>query len=139
MERGVLSVKHAYFPLAIIGLALAAGIAMAQPERDFSGSWRLDPARSNINNLNGTGTAVGAEPSFRVEQSASSITITAASQDGGPASVSIYPLDGRSEKYQTGNLLKNTATKWEGDALLVNTIVSVVDTASGNFSIAERW
>jgi type IV secretion system protein VirB10 len=75
-----------------------------------------------------------------VEQSTSSLTIIAASQDGGPAAVSVYPLDGRSERYQTGKLLKNTATKWEGDALLVNTIVN--DTAvSGpeGYSVAERW
>lgn len=130
MEWGVFSVKRAPLPVVAMACLLAAGNVMAQSARDFSGSWKLDPSRSSLK-----GMSVAAEPSFRVEQSASSLTIIAGSQDGGPATVSIYPLDGRSEKYQAGNLLKNSATKWEGDALLVNTIVSGPE----NFSIAERW
>ena len=106
---------------------LAAGAAFAQSDRDFSGSWKLDQSRSDVGGA--------ADLAFRAEQSPTSLTLIAASKDGGPASVSIYPLDGRSEKYQTGELLKNSATKWEGAALLVNTIVSGPE----NYSIAERW
>jgi type IV secretion system protein VirB10 len=104
-----------------------AGSATAQSERDFSGSWKLDPSHST--NLNAP--LVAPEAAFRVEQNASSLSLIA----GSGGAVSIYPLDGRSEKYQAGNLEKNTATKWEGAALLVNTIVSGPE----NYSIAERW
>jgi hypothetical protein len=110
---------------------LAALPATAQQERDFSGSWKLDRSRGSI-----TDTSVPADPSIRVEQSASSVTVIADSPSGGPAAISIYPLDGRSQKYQIGDLQKSAATKWEGDALLVNIIVN---NASSNYTVFERW
>ncbi|HVW09241.1 MAG TPA: hypothetical protein VHC90_11705 [Bryobacteraceae bacterium] len=111
-------------------LSLFAALnAAAQPERDFSGSWTLDRSHSNI-----ADTSVPADASLRVEQSATSVTATA------PASVSIYPLDGRTRKYQTGDLQKSAVTKWEGDALLVNIIVSAPDNnPASNYSVFERW
>jgi len=112
-------------------LLLAALPAAAQTERDFSGSWKLDRSQGSI-----TDTTVPADASIRVEQSASSVTVIAESPNGGPDAVSIYPLDGHSRKYQTGDLQKSSATKWEGDALLVNTIVSG---PSSNYSTFERW
>jgi type IV secretion system protein VirB10 len=116
--------------MALAFLAFA-GTAGAQSDRDFSGSWKLDRAHST----NIDAPYVDAQAAFRVDQNATTLTMTVDSANGGPAVTSIYPLDARSEKYQTGNLQKNTATKWEGAALLVNTIVSGPE----NFSIAERW
>ena len=121
---------HCFAAIAVAFLALA-GTASAQPDRDFSGSWKLDRARST----NTGAPYVDVQPAFRVEQNATTLTVTADASNGGPAVTSTYPLDARSEKYQTGNLLKNAATKWEGAALLVNIIVSGPE----NFSIAERW
>ncbi len=118
--------------LAAVLICTAASLtAAAQSERDFSGSWKLDRSRGSI-----TDTSVPADPSIRVEQSATSVTVIADSPSGGPASISIYPLDGRSQKYQTGDLQKSAATKWEGDALLVNIIVSA---PSSNYTVFERW
>jgi type IV secretion system protein VirB10 len=130
MHRAVPDFKVTHFA-AIAVAFLAAGTAIAQSDRDFSGSWKLDRSRST----NLSATYVDAQNSFRAEQSPASLTLTGDSENGGPASFSVYPLDGRSEKYQNGDLLNNTATKWEGAALLVNTIVSGPE----NFSIAERW
>jgi len=76
-----------------------------------------------------------ADPAFRAEQSAVSLTLTVPAQDGSASSYSVYPLDGRSVKYQKDGLDMNTAAKWEGAALLVNTIVSGPE----NYSITERW
>lgn len=115
------------FAAAAIILLATTSTAAAQAERDFSGTWKLDRERSS----NVEGTFVNAQTSFRAEQSASSLILT-----GDPeGTVSVYPLDRRSQKYRTGNLQENTATKWEGGALLVNTIVSGPE----DFSIAERW
>ncbi len=47
----------------------------------------------------------------------------------------IYPLDGRTEKRRLGDSDFSTATKWEGAALLVNTIVS----GPQNYTVMERW
>lgn len=114
---------------------LAALPAAAQSEHDFAGSWKLDRSHSSI-----TDTFVPADASIRVEQSATSVTVIAESPNGGPAAISIYPLDGRSQKYQTGDLRKSAATKWEGDALLVNIIVSGPGNGpSANYTVFERW
>ena len=110
--------------MALVLLALT-GTAAAQPNQDFSGSWKLDRSRST--NLGAR--YVDPQEAFRVDQNATTLTVIA---DTGN---STYPLDARSEKYQTGNLEKNAASKWEGSALLVNIIVSGPE----NYSIAERW
>jgi hypothetical protein len=121
------------FSLACLIAALPA--AAQDPARDFSGSWKLDRSRTHIND-----TSVPADASIRVEQSAASVTVIADSPNGGPAAISIYPLDGRAQKYQTGDLQKSAATKWEGDALLVNIIVSGPGNGpSANYTVFERW
>jgi len=47
----------------------------------------------------------------------------------------LYPLDGRTEKRRVGDSDFSTTTKWEGAALLVNTIVS----GPQNYTVMERW
>ncbi len=100
---------------------------MAQTDRDFSGVWRLDRNRSTLSEL-----PVPAEASFRAEQTATSLNIFHDSPNS--ALEFVYPLDGRSEK-RDGDTMTNTATKWEGAALLANIIVSRPE----NYSISERW
>ncbi|HEU5020531.1 MAG TPA: hypothetical protein VFT60_01525, partial [Bryobacteraceae bacterium] len=96
--------------------------------------WKLDRSRTHI-----ADSSVPSDASIRVEQSATSVTVIADSSSGGP-DISIYPLDGRAQKYQTGDLQKSAATKWEGDALLVNIIVSGPGNGpSANYTIFERW
>jgi type IV secretion system protein VirB10 len=113
--------------LVFITTLLAALPCAAQSERDFSGSWTLDRSHSNI-------ADPAVDPSLRVEQTANSVHVIA------PTAVSIYPLDGRTRKYQTGDLEKSAVTKWEGDALLVNIIVSGPGSGpSANYSVFERW
>jgi type IV secretion system protein VirB10 len=115
---------------------LAALPAAAQdPARDFSGAWKLDRSRTHI-----TDTSVPADASIRVEQSATSVTVIAEPPNGGPAAISIYPFDSRSQKYRTGDLQKSAVSKWEGDALLVNIIVSGPGNGpSANYTVFERW
>lgn len=121
---------HRSYFVSLACLALA-GTAAAQSERDFSGSWKLDRSRGSI-----ADKSMPVDSTFRVEQSVASLTIIAESPNGGPDTVSIYPLDDRSRKYKTGDLEKSAASKWEGAALLVNIIVSG---PSANYSIFERW
>jgi hypothetical protein len=56
-------------------------------------------------------------------------------QDGAALPALSYPLNGRPRKTQMGADLMNVVTKWEGSALLVNTIVS----GPASYSIMERW
>ena len=116
--------------ILLIVAILAAAVGMAQPDRDFSGTWKLNSTKSNLGD-----TTVTAHPSFRAEQSPSSLTVFASAQEDGPSTISAYPLDGRSEKSKAADGILSTVTKWEGSALLVNTIVS----GRSNYTVMERW
>ncbi len=108
----------------IVILLLMVQVSTAQSNQDFSGVWNLNAARSEIQ------SAVPGEPVLNVEQSAASVTWS-----GSAAAVSIYPLDGRIEKRHAGDSDFSTTTKWEGAALLMNTIVS----GPQNYTVMERW
>jgi len=110
--------------VVIITLLLTVDVCTAQSNQDFSGVWNLNRARSEIQN------SVSADLVLKVEQSAASVTWSA-----GSSAPSAYPLDGRTEKRRAGDLETSTTTKWEGAALLVNTIVSGPQT----YSVMERW
>jgi hypothetical protein len=112
------------FVTAIGTLLLTLQVSNAQSNQDFSGAWNLNPARSEIQ------SSVPSDPALKVEQSAASVTWS-----GSATTPAIYPLDGRAEKRRVGGSDFSTTTKWEGAALLVNTIVS----GPQNYTVMERW
>lgn len=109
---------------------LAISIGTAQSNGDLSGAWTLNVSRSVIRSLPSP-----PDPSLRVEQSAKALTISAGQQENGPLVRMTYPLMGVAEKQRIGSSTLNTITKWEGDALLVNTLVS----GPQNYTLMERW
>src|SRR6266487_6368808 len=109
---------------------MAVQIGTAQSAEGFSGLWKLNPARSEMRNL-----PAPAALFLKVEQSAKDLTFLSSSEEGGSSTRSLYRLDGRTEKSQVGNVTTSTVTKWEGDALLVNTLVS----GPQNYTVMERW
>ncbi|MDP9113902.1 MAG: hypothetical protein M3O20_09485 [Acidobacteriota bacterium] len=104
--------------------------AIAQSVQDFSGAWNLNPARSEIQSSVPPDALFKVDALLKVEESAASLTWSA-----GAAIPSIYPLDGRTEKRHVGDSDFSTTTKWEGAALLVNTVAS----GPQNYSVMERW
>ena len=92
-------------------------------ERDFSGSWRLNVAQSNIRETNPPPATI------EVRQTADSLVVSKNAQQVN------YPLNGKSAKSRVGDESLNSVTKWEGSALLVNTIVS----GPTDYSTSERW
>ena len=112
------------FGVTIGALLLMFQVATVQSNQDFSGAWNLNPTRSEIQ------SSVPGEPALKVEQSAASVSWSASAP-----TPSIYPLDGRTEKRHAGDSDFSTTTKWEGAALLVNTIVS----GPQNYTVMERW
>jgi len=112
------------FTVVISSLLLTAQVSTAQSNQDFSGTWSLNPARSEIQ------SSVPGDAALKVEQNATSMSWSASAPT--PA---LYPLDGRTEKRRVGDSDFSTTTKWEGAALLVNTIVS----GPQNYTVMERW
>jgi type IV secretion system protein VirB10 len=109
---------------------LAVQIGTAQSDPGFSGLWKLNSARSDVHNL-----PTPPEPVLKVEQTAKALTLHTGSDEAGPFTLATYPLDGSPAKRQVGGSSLNTVTKWEGAALLVNTIVS----GPQNYTVMERW
>ena len=112
------------FAASLVAFLLTLQAATAQYNQDFSGAWNLNSARSEIL------SSVPGDPALKVEQNAASLTWSASATI--PA---IYPLDGRTEKRRAGDSDFSTTTKWEGAALLVNTIVS----GPQNYTVMEHW
>ena len=113
--------------IAFAALTFAAS-ALAQSDRDFSGQWIFDAARSELR---------GAAPparSLEVKQSGASLIVSTNLADGSTAKLT-YPLNGKPERSQDGDGAVSTLTKWEGAALLVNMNVSGLE----SYSLSERW
>lgn len=118
--------------LAIAGLiALSTQIAAAQdPERNFSGTWRLNAARSDIRSQFEIPSGF-----LRVTQNASIMTVSASAQEGDAAINIVYPLAGKPERSEAGGVTFNIATKWEGAALLANILAG----GQADYVLSERW
>jgi type IV secretion system protein VirB10 len=107
----------------LIACILAASVYGADPERDFSGKWTLDPAASTANALGPT------ETSLAISQSDVGILCST-----GPAQWS-YALDGSETRKTIGEESRSSIAKWEGAALLINTQVS----GPQDYTLMERW
>jgi type IV secretion system protein VirB10 len=90
----------------------------------------LNASRSEIRSL-----PVPPAPFLKVEESATAITLYASTEEGGPSAVMTYPFKGVEGTTKAGRSTMKTVTKWEGSALLVNTIVSGPE----NYTVMERW
>jgi hypothetical protein len=107
--------------LAAIALCTAASISAADADRDFSGKWTLDRGSSRLQGLD-----ISVEATLTIVQQEAAIhTSTNAS----------YALDGSETKYRIGDTTHNSAVKWEGSALLINTLVS----GPHNYTVMDRW
>jgi type IV secretion system protein VirB10 len=111
---------------ALVLLASAALLPLyaVDSERDFSGRWVLDAAPSGA----------AAERLLTVVQNESALRCYSSKPDGSQVEWS-YALNGDETKYGIGAETRNSATKWEGSALLVNTLVS----GPNDYTVMDRW
>jgi hypothetical protein len=108
--------------------------AYALDDRNFSGHWILKQEKSELNN--------------RPQNPDRNVTIDQRIDNGVPTihwyrlsdgitlETWTYPVDGSSLRHQDGETVTNSQAKWEGPALLLNTIVSM---PHDNYTIADRW
>jgi hypothetical protein len=115
--------------LGAIALTMLAPLQAAGSERDFSGKWILDPAASNDRALPDQPDQV-----LTVEQQAATLRCSAIAGNG--ASVKwVYALNGSESKYRLGDAALNSVAKWEGAALLINSLVS----GPRDYTQMDRW
>ncbi len=117
---------------AAIVFAAAAGtipLLAIDLDRDFSGRWIFDSAGSNTRNI-----AAPQDRFLTVVRQDNTFQCSSARPDGAPMHWT-YALDGSETRYRVGEESRSSQVKWEGSALLVNTIV----TGPRNYTIMDRW
>ncbi len=113
--------------LLLAGSLLPALLAV-DSDRDFSGNWILVYDRSDTRGL-GNGLA----DVLTVTQNDRSLRCS--SETNGQAAAWSYTLDGNESRYRLGRYDYNSVVKWEGAALLVNSLVSGPE----NYTLMDRW
>lgn len=119
--------------LAVASVAAALGLLQAQAKPNFSGTWKLNPAKSDF----------GAMPApesrtdkITHEDPALTDSFTQSGQMGKVTAEFKYSTDGK-ETHNTvrGNEIQNTA-KWEGDELVISgkTVLNGADV-----TMHDRW
>jgi type IV secretion system protein VirB10 len=113
---------------ALLWLGAVTQLSAAGSDPDFSGRWDLDRNLSDLRSL-----SVETYEFLEVEQSAQ---IHCAAIDARGASIQwTYFLNGSESKFRIGAESMNSVAKWEGDALLVNTLVSGLQ----DYVVMDRW
>ncbi len=115
----------------VLAAVLVSSLAAASdPDRDFSGVWILDEHQSDLHGLPSAPAAL-----LNITQQESVIQCLETDQDGQSARTWVYRTDGGPAKFQIGDSRMNSLTKWEGSALITNTIVN----GPQNYTVADHW
>ena len=115
---------------AALVLVLVSPLAAApDPDRDFSGVWTLDEKQSDVHALQDTPAAL-----LTITQQDEVIRCTESSPNGSSAATWVYRTDGEPARFQEGTSRMSSMTKWEGAALITNTIVS-----PQGYNVNDRW
>ena len=109
-------------------ILLVARAQAADPDRDFSGKWLLNAEHSDSRAL-----PADPYPVLQIDQK-TAITCTATTPSGSTVKWT-YRFDGTDSKYAIAGETMNSAAKWEGSALLINTLVS----GSRDYTVMDRW
>ena len=113
--------------LMVFSLAL---LSAADGDRNFSGAWVLDEKQSDLRSL-----PVAPGLVLTVSQEGAMIHCVESDGNGKSGAAWIYRTDNTATKYQLGAERMSSLTKWEGSALLINTIVS----GPQNYAVMDRW
>jgi len=117
---------------AVLALVLALPLAAApDADRDFSGVWILDEQQSDTHALPSAPAAL-----LNITQQEDVIRCSESAADGSSTATWIYRTDGEAGKFQVGGSHMNSMTKWEGAALITNTIVS---SGPATYNVNDRW
>jgi hypothetical protein len=116
--------------IPLFSLALAFGLVQVQAKVNLTGTWKMDPSRSEF----GHGPAPESRLD-RITQEDSSLkdTITQSNRQGEITYDMIYATDGStSTNTVRGNPVKSTA-RWEGDDLVIESKIGM------HAEIKDRW
>ncbi len=110
-------------------LLLFVLVSAADP--DYSGIWKLNVDRSDPQS-----TSEPAAATLRIEQRGVKIHCTELPVGGGAPVSWDYTTDQKDARYKIGDAARNSRLKWEGNALLVNTLVNG---RNRSYTVMDRW
>lgn len=113
------------YPFAILALSFA-GVALSQSKGEFHGNWKLDTESSELRALPKPPTRL-----LRVDHQGKTLQTNVLF-----GSNEIYYTDGKESRNREGDTELKSILKWEGSALLFDTIVN---TPSGSYTLMDRW
>jgi hypothetical protein len=114
---------------AAIILASVSCLFAVDADRDFGGKWILDKSASSRR-------AQPAVPDERLTVTQDELALRCTSPAAeGPASQWSYLLDGTETRSRVGDETRNAVAKWEGSALLINTLIS----GAREYTLMDRW
>jgi hypothetical protein len=99
---------------------------------DFTGKWSLNQSRTGRNNLPEPAAA-----SLKIEHHGNVIRCSIGSDNAAPAAGAFsFTTDRRESRYKIGESSRSTVVKWEGDVLIINTIVNG---RGPSYTVMDRW
>src|SRR5687768_4662798 len=113
-----------------VSLALAVAFSLPAADPDFSGTWLLDESRSDIQR--GTLAPPG---TLTVQHKATEMDCEAV-RNGVRENCS-YTIDRKESRHESGGATRSSVAKWEGDTIVLNTIVMKKD--GGQHTEMDRW
>src|ERR1051325_2419616 len=119
----------ARFLSLIILIGIITPLVAIDADRDFTGKWILDLERSNLRPW-----ARQPDELFTITQGDATIQCSSTDANGAVSEWSLA-LNGAETRYKIRGESMNSIAKWEGAALLVNTLVS----GARNYTIMDRW
>jgi hypothetical protein len=114
-----------------LGLVLLLFAPLFAADPDYSGIWKLNAAHSELQSMNEP-----AAVTLRIEHRGVRIHCTALPSEGSTPVSWDYTTDQKEARYKVGDTSRNSRLKWEGDALLVNTLVNGRDRS---YTVMDRW
>jgi|SRR5579884_599935 len=114
----------------ILLLWMAAALSWAA-DPDFTGKWRLNSARSDRSSLSEPAAAV-----LNIAHKANQIRVTSGEASAAPAMSWSFTTDRKESRYRIGESSRSTVVKWEGDSLLINTLVNG---RTRSYTVMDRW
>ena len=123
--------------IAAVGLALALpALAGAQNKADFSGTWNVDPAKSDPP-PQGRGPAMGGGLTTKLVITQSASELIAVTTNARGETRTVYKLDGSDTNETTPMGTSKSKVSWDGGKLVVNR-VQTITTPGGSFEITSK-
>lgn len=117
--------KHVLLTTVVLALVLSA-LPHAQGTPDFSGTWRMDPLRSESANQ---GTPIG-PVTVTISQTANELKMETSREKS--KTTAVYKLDGSRSQIEGGN----ATARWEGTTLVIDAVLYV---QGAGVTTKESW